>query len=57
MPIFEYECSRCLNTRERFVHGNPEDFQAPVCEICNTKMERKEFSIPAKRNPEHGIVK
>lgn len=55
MAIFEYECVKCCAKVERYVYGSINK-PAPMCE-CGNQMELVEFSIPAKRNPEHGVQK
>lgn len=56
MPIFEYNCLQCGKKVEQYVVGAIEA-RLPLCAECGKQMERVEFSVPAKRNPEKGIQK
>ena len=58
MPMFEFVCPICLDKLERFTFGNITAAN-PVCKRCDQGVEMKqvEFSLPAKRNPEHGLQK
>lgn len=62
MPIFEYECPGnheglpAKTKVERITFGSIEK-GPPVCIDCGAIMRQVEFSIPAKRNPEHGVQK
>lgn len=56
MAIFEFECPNCKERVERLTFGHIER-PAPLCAKCGTLTHQIEFSVPAKRNPEHGIQK
>lgn len=52
MPLFEYKCPKCGQVMERF-HVTPKE--RIVCTNCNNYAPRVEWSVPAKRDPSHGI--
>ena len=54
MPIYEFVCVTCKETIERYTQGHIEKLP-PICALCGIEMEHKEFSVPAKRDPEKGI--
>lgn len=57
MPLFEFECPECKERIEEYTSGRI-DKRVPLCPKCGqAMMEDVEYSIPAKRNPEHGIQK
>ena len=57
MPLFEFECPECKERIEEYTSGRI-DKRVPLCPKCGrAMMEEVEYSVPAKRNPEHGIQK
>lgn len=56
MAMYEFRCIQCGEKLERYVQGFIRK-STPVCPKCRITMEEVEFSLPAKRNPEHGIQK
>lgn len=56
MALIEFECPSCKVRIEQIRFGSAIDDPAPVCHECGVRItERVEFSVPAKRSPEHGI--
>lgn len=53
MPIFEYLCKK----HGKFDAYVPKRYQVFLCPKCNEESVIEEFSLTAKRNPEHGIQK
>lgn len=52
MPILEFTCKE-HGTIERVIIGGLKGL--PECPKCKKTMELKEFSVPARRNPDKGI--
>lgn len=55
MPIYEFHCPEHPDEKlERFISGEIKN-TAPLCKKCNMQMQQVEYSIPARRNPAHGL--
>ena len=54
MPIFEFTCPK---GHGKFELITLEKFDTMMCPKCGEESEKVEWSVPAKRNPEHGLQK
>lgn len=55
MPLREYVCPICKTKFDRLSHKFDEDSDTYPCPQCGHMGELVEFSVPAKRDPDHGI--
>jgi len=54
MPIFEFVCPK---GHGKFELITLEKYDTMMCPKCGEESEKVEWSVPAKRNPEHGMQK